>query len=118
MTTRSITILGLLQTTALVFGIFFTAVFRKIGLAPWSGQEPDLPLPSGFIIATQFSRYGILLALFILAWVFWASRVASGASHAQYPAPVLLASGIVLFFAIVAVGVFCSIGATTPIWPL
>ena len=117
MTARSITILGLLQTAALVFGILFTAVFRKIGLGPWSGLEPNFKLPLEFVVATRFSRYGILLALLIVAWVFWAARSDARISHPPLSASLLLISGLLLLLVIVVIGVLCSIWATILLWP-
>ena len=104
----SITILGLLQSLALISGIFFTAVCLKFS-APITSQVAPQSLPSAFKMATWFAHYGISLGLFILFWVVWAVRVQSGKSEQLNPSVFPFFSGILLFSLIAGIGVYYSL---------
>ena len=115
MNRRTITILGLLQTGALVFGMLVTAFFRRIGYG--FGVDPAVgnsPLPPAYIIAGQFTHYGALLALLIIGWVVWASRCSSAASRSRVSAGLVFFSGVILLLAFTLAGIVCSLAGTTP----
>jgi hypothetical protein len=114
MNRRTITILGLLQTGALVFGIFFTALFRRIGSGFAVTPGPGVPQPAVLIMAGQFTHYGALLALLIIGWVVWASRSSSLGFRSRVPASLVFISGILLLFALAVLGIFFSLAGTTP----
>lgn len=114
MRSRGITLLAILQMAALVFGILFTVVFRKIGLQGWPQHLPDAPLLSTFLFTAHYIRYGFWLGtLLVVAWVLWAS-------HAQWrsPASAVLASGAALFAAFVLLAFQCCIWASKPVGTL
>jgi hypothetical protein len=108
--TGSITILGLLQSLALILGIFLTAVCLKFS-APIAAQVAPQSLPTAFKMATWFAHYGISLGLFILIWVVCAVRVQSGKSEQLNPSIFPFVSGILVFSVIAGIGVYCSLTA-------
>ena len=117
MTTRSITILTLLQVGVLVAGILATTVFRRAALAPGWSEELVFRRggPSSFVFATWFVHNGVWLALPILAWVFWAVRSLSRKSPPWYPASLPFAVGFVLLGGLLVLSIFCICAAWEPL---
>jgi uncharacterized membrane protein len=110
---RTITILGLLQTGALIFGMIFTALSRKVGADPVFGAGPGVPVPDAYVWAGYFTHYGTFLIVLVFGWIVWAHRSSLGVSRA--PSLLVFFSGIILLIALGLIGAFFSIAGATPL---
>jgi len=112
MTTRHITILGLIQTLALGFGILFVRVFCKIGS---SGLEMNrYSMPQSYLTAVHFRDYGIWWGVLIAAWVIWAVRAEAGHSFKHLPNRFVFISGLALAIIFALFSAYCYRGALSP----
>ena len=103
----SVTVIGLLQLSVIVYGILVAGVFRRIYLNEGAVRIPET--------VDRLARFGFLYILIPVAWVGFASW-----DIEENPEPILGLRGHLIFgfVALVALSYFIFMGALqSPEWP-
>ena len=92
---------GLMQVTAIVYGVLACGAATKLGRT-MAGTEH--PMSAGYHYALLFRNYGLLFLILVIAWTAAASYFSSPLAKRQFDVDALAVTGLGLAFLFAAAG--------------